>query len=177
MTKLQVIYNNWNETQKEYYKDILEALLLHNIQTGTIHSTCFLTLNADHCLDQVLLQKDTRLLSNTINVQRQRLRAFSKQVQLDVLEQAAVEASQKTQVEQVTSRLSTGFERYFNQHTYYIWHFDSLDKLLSNGFQFNQIVELCGESDTDKMSVKYAYLIKGSLIISIVCVTIAWLFH
>lgn len=34
MAKLQIIYNNWNEAQKKYYKDILEALLLNEVQTG-----------------------------------------------------------------------------------------------------------------------------------------------
>lgn len=88
------------------------------------------------------------------------MRAFIKQVELDSIKKVNDRESQKTKsisTQFEAKYLSTGFERYTGYTTILKGIFllpTSLDELLSGGFQFHQIVEICGESDADEMNVR-----------------------
>ncbi|KAI7901457.1 uncharacterized protein BX663DRAFT_544204 [Cokeromyces recurvatus] len=131
MTKLKVFYNNWNERQQAYYKVTLEDLLSNKITS-----------------DSELLQMDFNALCKIVKVPRQVIRAFMKQVAVDVVKQEQLDDIDTTSVTEEKSTpayLPTGLE--------------SLDKMLLHGFQFGQIIELCGESIKGKIKLLSSLLV------------------
>ncbi|KAI8967975.1 hypothetical protein BDF20DRAFT_917212 [Mycotypha africana] len=132
---LQQFYEKWNTVQQRYYTSVLEALAINDITT---YST--------------LKQKSLEDLHTITNVPRPIMHAFVKQIQYDLLkhenevdnigsssQSLTGNFSEIMSTNDATPRvqyLSTGFER--------------LDELLSQGLQFGQFVEICGEATANK---------------------------
>ncbi|KAI9475957.1 MAG: hypothetical protein EXX96DRAFT_283366 [Benjaminiella poitrasii] len=129
MTKLKVIYNNWNELQQRYYKATLDNLLNNKITT-----------------DNNLLQMDFNALYKTIKVPRQIVRAFIKQVALDVLKQERLGLY-------AIDRANSDINEQASNVVYLLSGIESLDAMLVQGFQFGHVIEFCGESIKGKIKL------------------------